>query len=51
MVGGLLGGGWATFLCLLQLHTEWPFRHMLRVLHSVIPEQTITTTLATNADL
>lgn len=31
--------------------TEWSFRHMLRVLHSVILEQTITTKSATKADL
>jgi hypothetical protein len=31
--------------------TEWSFRHMLRVLHSVILEQTITITSATKADL
>jgi len=31
--------------------TEWSLRHMLRVLHSVILEQTITTTSATKADL
>jgi hypothetical protein len=31
--------------------TEWSFRHMLRVLHSVILEQTITVTSATKADL
>ena len=31
--------------------TEWSLRHMLRVLHSVILEQTITVTSATKADL
>jgi hypothetical protein len=31
--------------------TEWSFRHMLRVLHSVILKQTITVTSATKADL
>jgi len=31
--------------------TEWSLRHMLRVLHSVILEQTITTMSATKADL
>jgi DDE superfamily endonuclease len=31
--------------------TEWSFRHMLRVLHGVILERTITTTSATKADL
>jgi hypothetical protein len=31
--------------------TEWSLRHMLRVLHSVILEQTITLTSATKADL
>jgi hypothetical protein len=31
--------------------TEWSLRHMLRVLHSVILEQTITITSATKADL
>ncbi len=31
--------------------TEWSLRHMLRVLHSVILKQTITTTSATKADL
>jgi hypothetical protein len=31
--------------------TEWSLRHMLRILHSVILEQTITVTSATKADL
>jgi len=31
--------------------TEWSLRHMLRVLHSVILEQTVTTMSATKADL
>ena len=31
--------------------TEWSLRHMLRVLHSVILDQTITVTSATKADL
>jgi len=34
-----------------QWDTEWSFRHMLRVLHSVILEQTVHSTSARKADV